>query len=97
MTFGFWSLIPVAVIIVSALLLKDTFVSLLLGIAVGFVMIAGGHPIDAFNGFLDSLYGVMTDENTAWVLLICGLFGALIKLITEAGGALGFSRLAEKS
>ena len=33
MTFGFWSLIPVAVIIVSALLLKDTFVSLLLGIA----------------------------------------------------------------
>ena len=96
MTFGFWSLIPVAVIIVSALLLKDTFVSLLLGIAVGFVMIAGGHPIDAFNRFLDSLYGVMTDENTAWVLLICGLFGALIKLITEAGGALGFSRLAEK-
>lgn len=96
MTFGFWSLIPVVVIIVTALLLKDTFVSLLLGIAVGFLMIAAGHPVTAFNGFLDSLYGVMTDENTAWVLLICGLFGSLIKLITEAGGALGFSRLADK-
>lgn len=96
MTFGFLSLIPVVVIIVSALLLKDTFVSLLLGIAVGFLMIAGGNPVSAFNGFLDSLYSVMTDDNTAWVLLICALFGALVKLITEAGGALGFARMAEK-
>lgn len=96
MNFGLWSLIPVVVIIVFALITKDTFISLLLGIATGFVMVAGGHPIKAFNGFIDSLYVVMTDENTAWVLLICGLFGSLIMLITEAGGALGFSKLAEK-
>ena len=96
MSFGFWSLIPVLVIIVAALLTKDTFISLLLGVAAGFLMVAKGNPIDAFNGFLDALYIVMTDENTAWVLLICGLFGALVTLITEAGGALGFAKLAEK-
>ncbi len=96
MSYGFWSLIPVLVILASALITKDTFISILLGVAAGFLMIAGGNPVEAFNGFLDSLYVVMTDENTAWVLLICGLFGSLIKLITEAGGALGFSRLSEK-
>lgn len=96
MSFGFWSLIPVVVIIVFALVTKDTFISLLMGVIAGFLMVAGGHPLDAFNGLLDSLYTVMTDENTAWVLLICALFGALIQLITEAGGALGFSRMAEK-
>lgn len=96
MEFGFWSLIPVIVILVFALITKDTFISLFLGIATGFIMVAGGNPMNAFNGFLDALYAVMTDENTAWVLLIVGLFGSLIMLITEAGGALGFSKLAEK-
>lgn len=84
------------VIIVFALITKDTFISLFLGVATGFIMVAGGNPVKAFNGFLDSLYTVMTDQNTAWVLLICGLFGALIMLITEAGGALGFSQVAQK-
>lgn len=96
MSFGFWSLIPVVVILVLALITKDTFISIFVGVAVGFLMIAGGNPIDAFNGFLDALYGVMTDENTAWVLMICGLFGSLIMLITESGGAMGFTKLAEK-
>ncbi|MEG0924353.1 MAG: Na+/H+ antiporter NhaC family protein [Anaerovoracaceae bacterium] len=96
MEFGLFSLIPVIVIIVFALITKDTFISLFLGVVTGFIMVAGGNPLKAFNGFLDSLYVVMTDSNTAWVLLICGLFGSLIMLITEAGGALGFSNLAEK-
>lgn len=42
MSFGFWSLIPVIVIIVFALITRDTFISLFLGVATGFVMVAGG-------------------------------------------------------
>ena len=96
MTFGQWSLVPVVLILIFALWTKDTFVSLLVGIAAGFLMISGGHPIQAFNGFMDALYTVMTDSNTAWVLMICALFGSVIMLINESGGVLGFSHLAEK-
>jgi Na+/H+ antiporter NhaC len=96
MSFGFWALIPVIVILVFALITKDTFISLFLGVAVGFIMIAGGNPVKAFSGFMDSLYTVMTDSNTAWVLMICALFSSVIFLITESGGVLGFSNLAEK-
>jgi len=96
MSFGIWSLVPVIVILVFAIITKDTFISLFLGVATGFIMIAGGQPVKAFNGFMDSLYTVMTDSNTAWVLMICGLFGSVIMLITEAGGVLGFSNLASK-
>ena len=39
MSFGFWSLIPVIVIIVFALITKDTFISLFLGVATGFIMV----------------------------------------------------------
>ncbi len=96
MDFGFWSLIPVIVILILALVTRETFLSLFVGVAVGFLMISGGHPIDAFNGFLDALYTVMADGNTAWVLMICGLFGSMVMLITESGGVLGFSRFMEK-
>lgn len=96
MSFGFWSLVPVIVIIIFALWTKDTFISIFLGILVAFLMVSKGNPVKAFNGFLEVLYKIMTSENTAWVLLVCGLFGSLIMLVTEAGGALGFSNLAEK-
>lgn len=96
MSFGFWALIPVIVILVLALITKDTFISLFLGVVVGFVMIAQGNPVMAFNKFIDALYTVMCDSNTAWVLMICALFSSVIFLITESGGVLGFSNLAEK-
>jgi Na+/H+ antiporter NhaC len=96
MDFGFWTLIPVLVIIVVALITKDTFISIFLGVAVGFLMVAGGHPIKAFYGFVDALYVVLTDENTAWVLMLCALFGSLIMLMQEAGGVLGFSNAAQR-
>lgn len=96
MSFGVWSLFPVLIIIVFALWTKDTFISIFIGVIVAFMMHAKGNPIVAFNEFLDTLYKVMTSNVTAWVLLVCGLFGSLIMIVTEAGGVLGFSNLCEK-
>lgn len=95
-TFGLLSLIPVVVIIVFALITKDTFISLFLGVASGFLLVAHGHPLTAFNGFVDGLYTVLADSNTAWVLMLCGLFGSMVMLMQESGGVLGFSNLTHK-
>ena len=86
MSFGVWSLFPVLIIIVFALWTKDTFISIFIGVIVAFMMHAKGNPIVAFNEFLDTLYKVMTSNVTAWVLLVCGLFGSLIMLVTEEIG-----------
>ncbi len=95
-SFGLLSLIPVVVILVFAVITKDTFISLFLGVASGFIIVAKGHPLDAFNGFVDGLYTVLADGNTAWVLMLCGLFGSLIMLMQESGGVLGFSNLSHR-
>lgn len=95
-SFGILSLIPVLVIIVFAIITKDTFISLFVGIAAGFLLVSLGNPMAAFNGFLDGLYTVMADGNTAWVLMLCGLFGSLIMLMRESGGVMGFSQLTQK-
>lgn len=95
-SFGLFSLIPIIVILVFAVITKDTFISLFLGLVTGFLMIAKGNPLEAFNGFVDGLYTVMTDENTVWVLMLCGLFGSMIMLMRESGGVLGFSNLTHR-
>ena len=95
-TYGIISLIPIIVIIVMAIITKKTFVSIFVGVAVGYIILGGGSIASTFNQFLDGLYSVTTDADTVWVLLLCGLFGSLIALMEKSGGVLGFSNLAQK-
>lgn len=96
-TYGIISLIPIIVIVVMAVVTKNTFVSIFIGVASGFVILGGGSIVKSFNLFLDGLYEVLMDENTVWVLMLCGLFGSLIALMERSGGVLGFSNLAQKA
>ena len=95
-TYGIISLIPICVILVSALITKRTLESILFGVIVGFLILAGGNPIELFELFLDSLYVVMTDDGSVWVFLVVVLFGSLIALMERAGGVFGFSKVTEK-
>ena len=90
---GIISLIPVAVVIISAILTKRTTESLLFGSIAGFIALYG---VKFFMPWLDAVYGVMMDSTTAWVILLFSLFGSLIALLEKSGGALGFSRFAVK-
>ncbi|HAF59881.1 MAG TPA: hypothetical protein DCK81_01895 [Clostridiales bacterium UBA9856] len=95
-TYGIISLIPIIVIVVLALITKQTFISIFVGVVVGFVILAGGNPLETFNLFLDGLYQVLMDETTVWVLLLCALFGSLIALMQDSGGVLGFANLTQR-
>ena len=95
-TYGIISLIPIIAIVVLALITKQTFISIFVGVVVGFVILAGGNPLETFNLFLDGLYQVLMDETTVWVLLLCALFGSLIALMQDSGGVLGFANLAQR-
>jgi Na+/H+ antiporter NhaC len=91
--YGALSLIPAAIVIITALLTRRTLEPLLLGSVVGFVIIAGKG---FFFAWLDAVYVVMMDGVTVWVILVCGLFGSLVALLEKSGGALGFSDIAAK-
>jgi Na+/H+ antiporter NhaC len=95
-SFGLFSLIPIIVILVLSVWTKETFMPIVMGVAVGYLMIEHGHPLNAFYSFVDGLYTVLMDENTVWVLMLVALFGSLIMLMKESGGVMGFSNLAHK-
>lgn len=94
--YGIAVLIPIILVLVLALVTKDTFVSFFAGIIAAFLMAAKGHPLVAVGLFMDQAYVTLCDDGTQWVLLVCGIFGGLIQLMTDSGGALGFAGLAHK-
>ena len=75
-TYGILSLIPVLVVIVSAIITKRALEPLILGTLVGFVILAKQNFIVAY---LDSLYGELGES--AYYVVVFGLFGIYIHLL----------------
>ncbi len=89
-TYGLLSLLPPLLAIVLALWTRQVFLSLLIGIASGFLILAGGNPL---QGTLDTLGGfvkVFESNYNTEIIIFTLLIGALIALIQRAGGVEGF-------
>lgn len=91
MELGALSVIPVLIAIVGSLITRRPFEFLLLGSITGCIIMYGWDFIAQWVALLQT-----TIEGNVWIILICGLFGSLIALLTKARGTEGFSRFAEK-
>ena len=85
---GFISLLPTLAVILFAIFSKKTFESLLAGSVIGFILLSS---FNFFTDFTASLLKVMQDPTIGWVILVCGLFGSLIHLLVQSGGANAFA------
>ncbi len=90
-SYGIISLLPVAVVIVVALLTKRTVEPLILGAVVGYVLV---YKLHFFTEILNGFTTVVSDN--AWYILVFGMFGIVAKLLEESGSALGFADLGAK-
>ncbi|THH40629.1 Na+/H+ antiporter NhaC family protein [Neolewinella litorea] len=89
-TLGFLTLLPPVIAIVLAILTRQVFISLIVGIFLGYVILAGGNP---WLGFLDTLQGlvdVFADAGNTRTIMFCALVGALIVFMQRSGGVNGF-------
>ena len=90
----FWAFLPAIIAIVLALVTKQVYVSLFLGIFVGAMMYAGGDPLKA----LFTLYQVMSEKvggNTPIIVFLVVL-GILVVLLQKSGGAKAYGDWAGK-
>ncbi len=90
-TYGIISLLPVAVVIVTALITKRALEPLILGTLVGFIILAKENFVVAY---LDSLYGELGES--AYYVIVFGLFGIFIHLLEKANAISGFTKLGLK-
>ena len=85
-----WSLLPPILAIVLALVTKEVYSSLFLGVAVGAAMYAGFNPWDTFNTFFD----VMKNNMNLNILIFDILLGMIIVLMAKSGGSAAYGRWA---
>lgn len=81
----FWAFMPAIVAIVLALITKQVYVSLFIGIFTGALMYVGGNPLQA----LGTLYSVMSEKVGANVSIIVFLvvLGIFVILMQKSGGS----------
>ncbi len=91
----FWALIPPVVAIVLALITKEVYSSLFVGILVGGLFYSGF----SFEGtivhiFEDGIIGVLSDSYNVGILVFLIILGAIVCLMNKAGGSAAFGRWA---
>ena len=93
---GFLTLLPPLVAIILAIATRQVFISLIVGIFIGYVIMAGGNP---WLGFLDTMQGlvdVFADAGNTRTIMFCALVGALIVFMQRSGGVAGFIAFVER-
>lgn len=73
-------------VIVVAIKSKRTTEALLIGCVSSYLIIATANKSNPVTLMVDSFFKVVTDYDTVWLLIVCGLFGSLIAVINAARG-----------
>lgn len=87
-TYGLLSLLPVTAVIVTAIITKRALEPLIIGTLIGFFILDGQNFVFSY---LDSLYLELGES--AYFIIIFGLFGIFIKLLEVSNAISGFTRL----
>ena len=91
----FWALVPPIIAIVLALITKETYSSLFIGILVGSLFVTGFHPIAALDTMInDGFIAAIADGWNAGIFMFLVLLGIMVALINSAGGSAAFGRWA---
>ena len=80
-----WSLLPPVVAIILALITKEVYSSLFLGILVGCFLQVNGNPIDAFQFFVSHLCS--NAGGNMGILMFLVILGTMVALMIRAGGS----------
>ncbi len=93
----FWALIPPVVAIALALITKEVYSSLFLGILVGGLLYSGfsfeGTVTHIFQG---GIISVLSDSYNVGILIFLVILGAMVCMMNKAGGSAAFGRWASK-
>ena len=91
---GFLSLLPPIIAISLALITKEVISSLMIGILSGTVIYAVNTGLNPVVGAVDVTFKLMTSRIDMNILLFLALLGALVVVVTRAGGSRAYGKWA---
>lgn len=92
----FWALVPPIIAIALALITKEVYSSLFVGILFGGLFAANFAPVKAVDNILND--GLMAAvSGTAGIFIFLVVLGIIVALVNKAGGSAAFGAWAEKN
>ena len=92
----FWALLPPVIAIALALLTKEVYSSLFLGIVMGGLLYSNFNFEGTVNHvFSGGIVSVLSDSYNVGILVFLVVLGAMVCLMNKAGGSAAFGRWAE--
>ena len=85
-----WSLVPPLLAIILALVTKEVYSSLFIGVAAGALLYTGFHPWNAFV----QLFEIMKNSMNLNILIFDVLLGMIIVLMSKSGGSAAYGKWA---
>jgi tetracycline resistance efflux pump len=89
-TYGWISILPPLLAIFLAIKTKHVYISLILGIWLGWTIIHGWNPIAGLIHTVNALVAVFQDADNTRVVLFSAMIGAIITFTQYSGGMKGF-------
>ncbi len=90
---SFWALVPAVLAILLALITKEVYSSLFIGIVVGGLLYSGFNLVGAMEHvFVDGMIGQLSDPWNVGILIFLVILGAMVMLMNRAGGSAAFGR-----
>lgn len=86
MNHGIITLLPALLVIIVAIKTKRTTEALLMGCVSSYLILAIENKENPVTLMVNSFFEVITDYDTVWLIIVCGLFGSLIAVINAAKG-----------
>ena len=77
-SWGILSLLPTLLVLVTAVISRRPFESMIAGCVAGLVML---NPFDLVSPFADNISAVLGNETIIWIFLVCGLIFGLIVIV----------------
>ena len=93
---GILSLLPPVIAITLALITKEVISSLLVGILTGTLIYSLNTGLNPIVGTVDITFKLMTQRMDVSILLFLALLGALVVVVSMAGGSRAYGRWASE-
>ena len=89
----FWSLLPPIIAIALALITKEVYSSLFIGILAGGLLYSGFNIVGTIEHvFVDGMIGSLADSWNVGILIFLVILGGMVMLMNRAGGSAAFGR-----
>ncbi len=92
----FWAFIPPIIAIALALITKEVYISLFIGILSGAFLYSAGNPVLALTSVMDNMIAAVGDGWNVGIFIFLVMLGIIVALMNKAGGSAAYGRWASQ-